>query len=100
MNIEEGMKFSWSRTFTKEDVLQFGELTGDQGDHHIHPDEKGRLMVQGLLTASIDSPVCKGKIRTDLARRNEKFPRNGIGWNVEYEKRLLSTKSRYAIWPD
>src|SRR5690606_10844685 len=52
------------------------------------------------FTRSCHSSVCKGKIRTDHAGRNQKFPRNRTSRNIEYEKRLLSTKSRYAIWPD
>lgn len=57
MNIQTGDKFSWSRTFTAEDVLRFGELTGDRGIHHVRPDDQGRLMVHGLLTASIGTKI-------------------------------------------
>lgn len=49
--------FTWERTFTKEDVLEFGRISGDQGIHHVEPDERGRLMVQGLLTASIGTKI-------------------------------------------
>lgn len=49
--------FTWERTFTKEDVLEFGRISGDQGRHHVEPDERGRLMVQGLLTASIGTKI-------------------------------------------
>ncbi|MFD3273719.1 enoyl-CoA hydratase [Paenibacillus dendritiformis] len=49
--------FTWERTFTKEDVLEFGRISGDQGRHHVEPDESGRLMVQGLLTASIGTKI-------------------------------------------
>ncbi|WP_425524891.1 enoyl-CoA hydratase [Paenibacillus dendritiformis] len=49
--------FRWERTFTKEDVLEFGRISGDQGRHHVEPDERGRLMVQGLLTASIGTKI-------------------------------------------
>lgn len=48
---------AWERTFTVEDVLQFGQITGDQGVHHVELDEQGRLMVQGLLTASLPTKV-------------------------------------------
>jgi len=43
----------WERTFTHEDVRQFGQLSGDLGLHHVQPDAQGRLMVQGLLTATL-----------------------------------------------
>ncbi|WP_156289698.1 FAS1-like dehydratase domain-containing protein [Oceanobacillus salinisoli] len=52
-----GDVFTWERTFTKEDVLEFGRISGDQGEHHIEPDENGLLMVQGLLTASIGTKI-------------------------------------------
>ena len=48
---------AWERTFTVEDVRQFGQLTGDQGVHHVEHDEQGRLMVQGLLTASLPTKL-------------------------------------------
>ncbi|TFB22908.1 enoyl-CoA hydratase [Filobacillus milosensis] len=49
--------FTWERTFTNDDVIEFGKISGDQGNHHVEPDEKGRLMVQGLLTASIATKI-------------------------------------------
>ncbi|MBX6395730.1 MAG: MaoC family dehydratase N-terminal domain-containing protein [Alicyclobacillaceae bacterium] len=57
MELKAGDVFTWQRTFTKEDVLQFAELTGDKGRHHMVPDEQGRVMVQGLLTASIATKI-------------------------------------------
>jgi 3-hydroxybutyryl-CoA dehydratase len=48
---------SWERIFTVEDVLLFGQLSGDQGIHHVRPDEQGRLMVQGLLTATLPTKL-------------------------------------------
>ncbi|MGG0241037.1 enoyl-CoA hydratase [Bacillus rhizoplanae] len=57
MVIKTGDVFTWERTFTEDDVLQFGRFSGDQGRHHIERDEKGRLMVQGLLTASIGTKI-------------------------------------------
>src|SRR3712207_8738612 len=48
---------SWERTFTVEDVRRFAEYSGDEGVHHLEPDEKGRLMVHGLLTATLPTKV-------------------------------------------
>ena len=48
---------TWERTFTVEDVEKFGELSGDQGVHHIQPDEQGRVMIQGLLTATLPTKL-------------------------------------------
>ncbi|HSR47584.1 MAG TPA: hypothetical protein VLL77_06295 [Anaerolineales bacterium] len=48
---------SWKRTFTEDDVRAFSRITGDEGSHHVHPDLQGRLMVQGLLTASLPTKI-------------------------------------------
>ena len=48
---------SWRRTFTEEDVRLFGSLSGDEGVHHVTPDDQGRLMVQGLLTATLPTKI-------------------------------------------
>ena len=55
--MQAGDTTSWERTFTEEDVRLFGELSGDQGIHHVEPDEQGRLMVQGLLTATLPTKL-------------------------------------------
>jgi acyl dehydratase len=48
---------SWERTFTEDDIRLFNEVSGDQGAHHVAPDEKGRLMVHGLLTATVPTKI-------------------------------------------
>jgi acyl dehydratase len=48
---------SWERTFTENDILLFNQVSGDQGLHHVTPDEQGRLMVHGLLTATIPTKL-------------------------------------------
>jgi len=55
--MQVGDTTSWERTFTEEDVRLFGQLSGDQGTHHVEPDEQGRLMVQGLLTATLPTKL-------------------------------------------
>jgi len=47
----------WERTFTIDDVRLFGQVSGDQGIHHVELDEQGRLMVQGLLTATLPTKI-------------------------------------------
>jgi acyl dehydratase len=47
----------WERTFTVEDVRLFGQISGDQGIHHIETDEQGRLLVHGLLTATLPTKI-------------------------------------------
>lgn len=48
---------SWARTFTAEDIQLFNKVSGDEGVHHVAPDEQGRLMVHGLLTATIPTKL-------------------------------------------
>jgi len=55
MNV--GDVITWNRTFTEEDVRLFGKLSGDQGVHHIQTDEQGRLMAQGLFTATLPTKI-------------------------------------------
>lgn len=57
MDIQIGDVFTWERTFSEKETLAFAELTGDKGRHHMIRDEKGRLMVHGLLTASIGTKI-------------------------------------------
>jgi len=48
---------SWARTFTAADIQLFNQVSGDEGVHHVTPDEQGRLMVHGLLTATIPTKL-------------------------------------------
>lgn len=48
---------SWQRTFTEEEIRAFARLSGDEGEHHLIPDENGRLMAHGLLTATLPTKV-------------------------------------------
>ena len=37
--------------------MAFAEISGDRGVHHMLPDSKGRVMVQGLLTATLPTKL-------------------------------------------
>jgi 3-hydroxybutyryl-CoA dehydratase len=52
-----GDVMAWERTFGEEDVRRFAEFSGDEGEHHLRPDESGRLMVHGLLTATLPTKI-------------------------------------------
>jgi acyl dehydratase len=52
-----GQKLSWTRTFTEEDVRAFAALSHDEGRHHVERDARGRLMVHGLLTATLPTKI-------------------------------------------
>jgi acyl dehydratase len=64
--LEAGSELRWSRTFTAEDVELFGRVSGDRGIHHVQADPQGRLVVQGLLTATL--PTKLGGDQDFLAR--------------------------------
>ena len=55
--MQVGDTLSWERTFTEEDIHLFARCSGDEGEHHLEPDEKGRLMVHGLLTATLPTKI-------------------------------------------
>ena len=52
-----GDVLSWERTFTEEDVRLFARFSGDEGEHHLEPNQQGRLMVHGLLTATLPTKI-------------------------------------------
>ena len=52
-----GDVLSWQRTFTEEEIRSFARLSGDEGEHHLVPDEQGRLMAHGLLTATLPTKI-------------------------------------------
>lgn len=45
------------RTFTEADVRQFAALSGDTQPRHTELDSSGRLLVQGLLTATLPTQI-------------------------------------------
>jgi 3-hydroxybutyryl-CoA dehydratase len=55
--MQVGDLVSWERTFTEEDIRLFARLSGDEGEHHLVPDEQGRLMAHGLLTATLPTKI-------------------------------------------
>jgi acyl dehydratase len=55
--MKTGDRLSWKRTFTEEDIRLFARVSGDDGEHHHVPDEHGRLMAHGLLTASLPTKI-------------------------------------------
>lgn len=57
MSLKLGDIITFERTFTIEDVELFTKVSGDEGIHHLTPDEQGRLVVQGLLTATLPTKV-------------------------------------------
>lgn len=52
-----GETIIYQRTFTPQDIELFARLSGDTGEHHMAPDALGRLMVHGLLTATLPTKI-------------------------------------------
>ena len=55
--LKAGDRHVHERTFSADEVRLFAELSGDKGDHHFQPNEKGGLMMHGLLTATMPTKL-------------------------------------------
>ncbi|ELZ35027.1 acyl dehydratase MaoC [Halogeometricum pallidum JCM 14848] len=53
----EGDTHVVERSFSTEEVRQFAALSNDDQPRHTEPDEDGRLLVHGLLTATLPTEV-------------------------------------------
>ncbi|MBT2684698.1 MaoC family dehydratase N-terminal domain-containing protein [Bacillus sp. ISL-37] len=101
MTLQVGDIITFKRTFTTRDVELFTEISGDEGIHHLTPDEQGRLIVQGLLTATLPTKV--GGDHNVLARnmnfefRRPVFTGDTIICEVTIEKYEKQEKNRTAI---
>jgi 3-hydroxybutyryl-CoA dehydratase len=101
MALKEGDIISFERTFTKEDVELFTKVSGDKGNHHITPDEQGRLVIQGLLTATLPTKI--GGDNNVLARTmnfeflRPVFTRDKITCDVKIEKYEKQENNRMTI---
>lgn len=67
MVLKTGDLLIFERNFTIEDVERFTQLSGDEGSHHLIPDNDGRLIIQGLLTATLPTKI--GGDNNVLARK-------------------------------
>ncbi|WP_336134997.1 MaoC/PaaZ C-terminal domain-containing protein [Natronomonas amylolytica] len=81
-----GDTHTYERTFTTEDVERFGEISGDTQPIHTDPDEEGRLVVQGLLTATLPTKI--GGDLEVLATRME----------YEFHKPVYTGETITCVW--
>ena len=101
MPLKVGDIITFERTFTVRDVELFTEISGDEGVHHITPDEQGRLMIQGLLTATLptkfggDHNVLARDMTFEFAR--PVFTGDTIICEVKVEKYERQENNRTAI---
>ncbi len=56
-NLKVGDELTVKRSFTADDVIAFGRISGDRGRHHLVLDAQGRLMVHGLHTATLPTEI-------------------------------------------
>ncbi|MEF8774329.1 MAG: dehydratase [Halobacteriales archaeon] len=54
---EPGETVTYARTFTDEEVETFAELSKDRGYHHVVENDEGRLVLHGLLTATMPTKI-------------------------------------------
>jgi 3-hydroxybutyryl-CoA dehydratase len=52
-----GAEYRTERVFTREMVQAFTEISGDRGRHHIVANERGQVVVHGLLLASLATEI-------------------------------------------
>lgn len=52
-----GDTYTHTGEFSVEEVRRFAEISGDQQPRHTELDEQGRLMVHGLLTATLITKI-------------------------------------------
>jgi 3-hydroxybutyryl-CoA dehydratase len=101
MSLTVGDMITFERTFSARDVELFTEVSGDEGIHHLTPDEQGRLVIQGLLTATLPTKV--GGDHNVLARNmNFEFLRpvftgDTIICEVEIEKYEMQANNKTSI---
>lgn len=101
MTVQVGEKITFERTFTMEDVELFTKVSKDEGVHHITPDEQGRFVVQGLLTATLPTKV-GGDFNVLARTMNFEFLRpvfsgDTIRCDVIIEQFEMDEKNRKAI---
>ncbi|WP_299263281.1 MaoC/PaaZ C-terminal domain-containing protein [Halorientalis sp.] len=53
----DGRTHTVERTVSESDVREFADLSNDRQDRHLDPGADGRLMIHGLLTATLPAKV-------------------------------------------
>ncbi len=82
----EGETYTFEREFTKEEVRRFAEVSKDNQSHHTETDEEGRLMVHGLLTATLPTKI-GGDLQV-LAR----------SMNFEFHRPVYTGETVECVW--
>ena len=72
--IHVGDESSFSRTFSREDIMNFAQISYDTGRHHVNSGKK--LLVHGLLLATL--PTKLGGDLNFIAKDMEFYFRNAV----------------------
>lgn len=96
--MKPGDVMTWERTFTDDEIRLFATMSGDVGAHHLSPDESGRLMVHGLLTATLPTKI-GGDLNFIARQMRFNFLRPVFaGDTVRCEVRLVEVEEMAAHW--
>lgn len=99
-DLTAGDVHTFERTFTTEDVRRFADLSADRQDRHLEPDDDGRLMVHGLLTATLPTKI-GGDLEVLASRMDFRFRRpvyTGEPIRCEWRhESVTETEERYDL---
>lgn len=104
--LKKGLVTEWRRSFSEEDVRAFAELSGDKGRHHLERDAQGRLLIHGLLTASLptklggDLDYIAADMRFEFKRpayADEELLCRGTVTRVKKEKSWLAVSFSFVV---
>lgn len=96
--VEAGTTLTTERTFTRDDVARFAELSGDRGRHHLDEGAASPVMVHGLLTATLPTKL-GGDIDYVARRLTFEFARPVVtGQRVTCELTVESVDEREDRW--
>ena len=103
MSITEGESQTYTRTFTPEEVRAFAELSRDTQPQHVETDDDGRLVVHGLLTATLPTKI-GGDLevlatRMDLSFRDQVYTGQEIVCTWTHES-VTEREDRYELTVD
>ncbi|WP_246984175.1 MaoC/PaaZ C-terminal domain-containing protein [Halorientalis marina] len=98
--LRPGTTHTYERSFDHEDVHAWADISGDQQDRHFEADEAGRLLLHGLLTASLQTKI-GGDLqvlasRMDLRYRRPVYTGQTIHCTWENET-ATEREDRYAL---
>ena len=101
--LQPGAIYTYERSFDREDVEKWADISGDQQDRHFEADDEGRVLLHGLLTASLQTKI-GGDLqvlasRMDLHYRRPVYTGQRIHCTWEHET-VTEREDRYELTVD